>query len=148
MLLLPPCISIQFACFSAAAAAAAIAVATTAATAAAVTVAQSSTSCGNLLSYFCAIPKSQFNFIYVSIWNYLANSSFGSGSSSSFDWISFIPLPPISRSLCPPCKHLYVCVCVCACAALQWNCWRKWTTKLGTQLHFSLPPCSLCPPSP
>lgn len=29
---------------------------------------------GNLLSYFCAIPKSQFNFIYVSIWNCLANS--------------------------------------------------------------------------
>lgn len=77
--MLPPCISIQFAWFLAAAAAAAKAVATAAEVAAtaaaatvavalaAVTVAQSSTSCGNLLSYFCAIPKSQFNFIYVSI---------------------------------------------------------------------------------
>lgn len=70
--MLPPCISIQFAWFLAAAAKAAATAAEVAATAAAaamaaVTVAQSSTSCGNLLSYFCAIPKSQFNFIYVSI---------------------------------------------------------------------------------
>lgn len=75
----------------------------------------SSTICENLLSYFCAIPKSQFNFIYVRM--YLSEAKKGRSS--------------------PPPRPFRLRLRV----RLEWNCWRKLTTKPGTQLRSLI----LCP---